>query len=141
MDTPRSRTFRRPTTVLVVDDHPLMLATIRTTLEREGYRVLVASNGAAALDVCRADVVDLVVLDHEMPGMNGLQVAERLRSNPLTFAIPILFTTSSTDSLSVRFVDGRWTVATISKPFRAAQLRESVARLVSVRYEGSLAFA
>jgi CheY-like chemotaxis protein len=83
--------------VLCVDDNEAILSLTRRALERTGYRVLTVNNGAAALEAFAANPVDAVILDYEMPGMTGGQVAlEMKRIKP---EIPkMLF--SSHDSIS-----------------------------------------
>ncbi|WP_240463653.1 response regulator transcription factor [Paenibacillus apiarius] len=67
-------------TILVVDDEPLIRELIADYLEDEGYAVLQAANGAAAVRLLRRRAVDLVVLDVMMPGKNGFEVCEEIRS-------------------------------------------------------------
>jgi CheY-like chemotaxis protein len=75
-------------TVLCVDDEAVGLQVRKTLLEREGYRVLTASNGPEGLGLFQQHDVHAVVLDYSMPGMDGGQVAAAMRqSNP---AVPIL---------------------------------------------------
>src|SRR5512143_578712 len=66
-------------TVLIVDDEPNILASLRRALEVEGYRALVAGGGAAALDKVTHEGPDLVLLDVVMPEMDGLEVLRRLK--------------------------------------------------------------
>jgi two-component system, OmpR family, response regulator MprA len=75
------REKRRPT-VLVVDDEPAISSFLRMGLAREGYDVLVAGDGASALEQCGSRRVDLVVLDVMLPGMDGVEVCRRLRGDP-----------------------------------------------------------
>ena len=65
--------------VLCVDDETIGLQVRRILLERAGYRVLTAVDGAAGLTVFEREPVDVVVLDYSMPGMNGGEVALRMR--------------------------------------------------------------
>jgi DNA-binding response OmpR family regulator len=76
-------------TVLLVEDDPVLRGTLAYNLAREGFRVLTAANGEAALDVARqeADRLDVVVLDVMLPGISGLQVLRVLRTKT---DIPIL---------------------------------------------------
>ena len=67
------------TSVLVVDDEPNLVELLRGYLEREGYTVQTAADGAAALDLARSDPPDLIILDVMLPGMDGLEVCRRLR--------------------------------------------------------------
>jgi CheY-like chemotaxis protein len=76
------REFYKPL-ILCVDDDEAILDLTRMALERKGYRVLTATNGIAALEAFAACPIDAVVLDYEMPGMNGGQVArEMMRIKP-----------------------------------------------------------
>ncbi|MFN8524355.1 MAG: response regulator transcription factor [Chloroflexota bacterium] len=75
------------TTILVVEDDERLVATIRRVLAYEGYRVRVASNGTAALQMARDEPPDLVVLDVLLPGINGLEVARRLHAGG---GVPVL---------------------------------------------------
>jgi CheY-like chemotaxis protein/signal transduction histidine kinase len=65
--------------ILVVDHEPETRAWLRAELEREGYRVAEAASGAEAVETARADRFDAVILDMHLPGMNGLQVLDRIR--------------------------------------------------------------
>jgi CheY-like chemotaxis protein len=79
-------------TVLFADDDPGILDSWRALLQREGYRVLAAQDGPEALRVFSAEAVDAVVLDYEMPGMNGGTVAAQIRQ--IKSGVPlILFST------------------------------------------------
>lgn len=70
----------RTTTVLVVDDEQHLRDLIRSYLEREGYHVLEAADGSAALDLARQHAPDVVVLDILLPEVDGLEVCRRLRT-------------------------------------------------------------
>ena len=65
--------------ILVVDDEPSIANNVRAYLEREGFTVLTADDGPSALKAARTFRPDLVVLDIMLPGMDGLEVLERLR--------------------------------------------------------------
>lgn len=67
-------------TVLVVDDEPAILELVRFTLERDGYRMVVASEGWEALDVARREHPDLVILDLMLPGLSGFELCRALRA-------------------------------------------------------------
>jgi two-component system, OmpR family, response regulator MprA len=80
--------------VLIVDDEDMVRVSLRRVLESEGFEVSEASNGEAALG-CVAEVrPDLIVLDILMPGMDGIEVCRRLRADPFTAKLPILFLTA-----------------------------------------------
>ena len=69
-------------TILLVDDDPDILQLLTLTLRPEGYRLLSASDGNAALEIARAERPDLLLLDWNMPGRNGLEVCRVLRAEP-----------------------------------------------------------
>ena len=79
--------------ILVVDDEPDERFLLRRMFEREGYEVLDASDGAAALAIARESPLDLIVTDMMMPVMDGAELIRRLRSDPATAGIPILAST------------------------------------------------
>ena len=84
--------------VLVVDDVPDNLSVLHDALDDTGYSVLVATNGEAALQRAAQALPDIVLLDAMMPGMDGFEVARRLKANPATAHIPIIFMTGLTET-------------------------------------------
>jgi two-component system response regulator MprA len=115
------------TTVLVVDDDRRLLDMLRRTLAYEGYRVVTAADGAAALIQAEAERPDVVVLDWLMPGLDGIQVAERLRAAD---DIPILMLTAR-DAIEDR-VTGLDSGADdyLVKPFAPAELLARIRALL-----------
>lgn len=84
--------------VLVVDDVPDNLAVLHDALDESGYTVLVATSGEAALVRAVQARPDIVLLDAMMPGMDGFEVARRLKAEPATAHIPIVFMTGLTET-------------------------------------------
>lgn len=82
MDTP---------TILVVDDTPTNLDVVGSILEAEGFRTLTAADGPTARVLSRAKQPDLILLDVMMPGETGFETCARLKSDPVTAEIPIIF--------------------------------------------------
>lgn len=82
-------------TVLVVEDSTTQSETIRIFLEENGLNVICAMDGPSGLKVAQAVCPDLVVMDVNMPGMDGFQVLQALKSDPETANIPIVMLTSS----------------------------------------------
>src|SRR4051794_18769383 len=81
-------------TILVADDSRLVRTVMARTLEGRGYRVLTAEDGVAAVELAWAEHPNLVLLDVDMPRMNGYQVARLLRNEPRTASIPIVILSS-----------------------------------------------
>ncbi|NOJ81203.1 hybrid sensor histidine kinase/response regulator, partial [Myxococcus xanthus] len=80
--------------ILVVDDSPLTRELIANLLEAVGYDTVIASDGAEALEVLESHPVDLVVTDLEMPGVNGLELARRLKGHPVHSRLPVVILTT-----------------------------------------------
>ncbi len=84
-------------TILCVDDDPVILDLQKTILERNGYTVLIASDGPTGITLATTEPVDMAVLDFKMPDMNGDQVAEALlKQRP---DLPVVVCTGFFDSL------------------------------------------
>jgi len=80
--------------VLVVEDNEVAVLQIRTILEESGHRVTVACNGGEALESVRHQVPDAIVLDLMMPGIDGFEVLEKIRSTEQTARVPVLVLTA-----------------------------------------------
>jgi DNA-binding response OmpR family regulator len=83
-------------TLLLVDDEPTLVATLKYNLEREGYHVITAADGETGLSAARANRPDLILLDLLLPAMDGLEVCRILRREMTT---PILMLTAKTDEI------------------------------------------
>lgn len=83
-------------TILAVDDTPANLTIVSTYLTHLGFGVLVAENGRAALAIAREYLPNLILLDVMMPELNGFQVCDALKQDPLTADIPVVFMTALT---------------------------------------------
>jgi len=84
--------------VLIVDDIPENLALLHDALDEAGHTVLVATNGESALQRARQSLPDVILLDALMPGMDGFEVARRLKADFATQHIPIVFMTGLTET-------------------------------------------
>lgn len=81
--------------VLVVDDRPVNRDLVRTVLGYYGHETLEAGDGAEALAMLRRQHPDLILTDVVMPGMDGYQLAQAIRSDPVSHDVPILFYTAN----------------------------------------------
>ena len=114
--------------VLIVDDIPDNLAVLHDALDESGYMVLVATDGASAIARAAQALPDIVLLDALMPGMDGFEVARRLKADEATAPIPIVFMTALTDTEHVLAAFAAGGVDYVSKPVRP---REVVARIAA----------
>ena len=108
--------------IMIVDDTPDNLALLSDTLSEAGYRVLVATDGMSALEQINYLKPDIILLDVMMPGIDGFETCHRLKSNPNTHSIPILFMTalSELDHLLRGFNEGA--VDYLVKPIRPPEV-------------------
>lgn len=117
-----------PTTpnILVVDDMPANLQLLTELLKQSGYRVQPVSSGEQAIQAVHTEPPDLILLDINMPGMNGYEVCKQLKSDATLNAIPVLFISAlgeTMDKIKAFAVGG---VDYIMKPFHFAEVRARV---------------
>jgi CheY-like chemotaxis protein len=84
-------------TILVVEDSPTQALHVQALLEREGVRVVLAGDGPEGIALAQRAHPDLVILDMQLPGMNGLQVCSELKRMPATAEIPVILFTRHDD--------------------------------------------
>jgi DNA-binding response OmpR family regulator len=80
--------------VLLVEDEANIAEAIRFILTRDGWRVTHLADGVAALDLLQREPPDLVILDHMLPGMSGLEILSALRADPGTRTLPVMMLTA-----------------------------------------------
>jgi CheY-like chemotaxis protein len=107
---------RRPL-ALIADDDADILMLISLTLERDGYEVVTAKNGLAALESVSDRVPHLVVLDLMMPGIDGCEVTRRLRSQEATRDVPIMIVTAFAEESQAAKALAAGADAYLRKPF------------------------
>jgi CheY-like chemotaxis protein/DNA-binding CsgD family transcriptional regulator len=117
--------------VLVVDDQPDNLSLLHDALDDAGYTVLVATDGASALARAAMAQPDIVLLDALMPGLDGFEVARRLKASPATAAIPIVFMTGLVETEHVVAAFAAGGVDYVTKPLRPKEVLVRIAAHVS----------
>ena len=127
-------------TILVIDDSPEIHDLLDVRLRPEGLRVEHALAPAEGLALAARLQPDLILLDVEMPGMGGMEVCSRLKADPLTSMLPVIFLTGAESvDIKVRGFD-LGAVDYVTKPFDAAELRARVrAALRTKRFHDMLA--
>ena len=111
--------------LLLVDDEPTNLRVLRTVLQ-EQYRLLFAKSGEEALQLVQKEQPDLILLDVMMPGLTGFDVCARLKANPVTSAIPVIFVTALKDEMDETKGFELGAVDYITKPISPAVVRARV---------------
>jgi signal transduction histidine kinase len=113
-------------TILIVDDTPINLRVIVESLEGRGYQIVVATRGEEALKRANYVQPDLILLDVMMPDLNGLEICRRLKAQPSTRDIPIIFMTSlaSVDDKVAGFSVGA--IDYVTKPLHVEEVRARV---------------
>ena len=112
-------------TILCVDDDPISLGLLRSALENE-YKLFFARNGTEALNAVSKHSIDLILLDVQMPDINGFVVAQRLKSNPETEHIPIIFITSLFEAHDEQLGFDAGGVDYITKPISSSVVRARI---------------
>ncbi len=116
--------------VLIVDDAPANLAVL-TQILKEPYQVRAAKNGALALKIAHAPTPpDVILLDVEMPDMDGYEVCEKLKSDEATRTIPVIFVTGHADPEQQAKGMALGAVGYVSKPVEPAVVLDKVAEAV-----------
>jgi diguanylate cyclase (GGDEF)-like protein len=133
---PSSPAPRRPR-LLVVDDQPVNIQALYQTFSSD-HQVLMATSGPQALDVCASKHPDLVLLDVEMPGMDGYEVCRRLKADESTRDIPVIFVTAHNDEAAETCGLEAGAVDFIAKPINPAIVRARVKTHLTLKAQSDL---
>ena len=120
-------------TVLVVDDTPANLEVLVSALSHAQFGVLVATNGSEALERARREEVDLILLDVMMPGIDGFETCARLKRDPGTRDIPVIFMTALTDTADKVKGFAAGAVDYVTKPIRHEEVLARVETHLALR--------
>jgi len=116
--------------ILIADDRPTSRELLRLVLERAGYEVLEAEDGEQAVERARSGNPDLILLDLQMPGLDGYAVLAALRSEPRFAHLPVLALTASAMRGDREKIMEAGFTDYLAKPAGPEVLRETVARLL-----------
>lgn len=116
-------------TVLAVDDSPSIRQMIKVTLGPVGYTVIEAGDGAEGVAKAKANALNLVITDLNMPVMNGLDMIKNLRTLPSLTGVPILFLSTESDDGIKQQAKAAGATGWITKPFKPEQLVAVVSKL------------
>lgn len=122
-----------PARILIVDDEAENRELLGLILEHEGYLTVTATCGEEALGIVALEPVDLIMLDFIMPGMDGREVAAKIKGNPATMYIPIVMVSAMDDHDSRMLAKSAGAADFFTKPMDRAELCERVRKILGVR--------
>jgi DNA-binding response OmpR family regulator len=119
--------------ILIVDDEPHLALMLADVLDEAGYEAHTIDNGLDALETVHRDPPDLMLLDVQMPGLDGFEVAARIKADPATAAIPIIMLTAmgGRGARVIGLESGAEEY--LAKPFDQAELLARVRNLLRLR--------
>ncbi len=119
--------------ILLVDDEPNLIDIMRRRLEPYGYEVITSNNGKEGLARATDEKPDLIVLDINMPVMNGHEMLERLRTNPDLQGTPVIMCSMSDRIQDVTMATSFNICAYVTKPFDYAELTGRIVEVLENR--------
>ncbi len=122
-------------TVLVVDDSAVMRRMVVKSLSVGGLQinqVFEAAGGQQALDILNAQWIDLVLCDINMPEMNGIELVERMTSDPLTAKVPVVMVTTERSEARISRLKELGVTGYLTKPFRPEMLARTVREVLGL---------
>ena len=110
------------TKILIVEDAAFMRLVLRQILERAGYQVVSAIDGQEGLEQITAEKPDLVIMDMNMPRMNGLEALRAIRSDPAICSLPVLMASATLEDANIAEWQEAGATGYVTKPFQSEQL-------------------
>ncbi|MEM6350911.1 MAG: response regulator [Cyanobacteria bacterium P01_D01_bin.14] len=126
--------YHRPVKILLVDDSFLDLTILSAMLSEQGYMVQRTSSAAAALRIAETLQPELVMLDINMPEMNGYELCRRLKDHPKTIDIPIVFVSASDDGIDKQKAFNAGGADYIEKPFQPEEVDVRIQNQLKIRW-------
>ena len=117
--------------ILIVDDSPSQLMGIQRIVEKLGHQTLTAEDGAAGVEVAKAELPDLILMDVVMPNLNGFQATRAISKEATTSHIPIVLVTTKDQETDKVWGMRQGAKAYITKPFNENQLIEVINGLLN----------
>ena len=117
-------------TILVIEDEPLGARLAQVILTSQGYEVAIVSDGIRGLEASRADAPALILLDLMLPGIDGYEILDRLKSDPQTASIPVVVLSARAHEAEISRATEAGATAYVSKPYRKAELLETVGSIL-----------
>ena len=127
-----------PARILVVDDEPDCLSIIQCRLEWCHYEVITASNGAEGLQIAENENPDIVLLDTNMPVMDGHEMLERMRKHPILRDTPIIMVTALCEMHDIAAASAHGIADYVTKPVDFTSLLEKISNILRNRVSRSI---
>ncbi|TAK15422.1 MAG: response regulator [Acidobacteria bacterium] len=118
--------------VVLAEDDPDIQLVARLSLKRAGFQVVLATNGREALERVTSEMPDVALLDWMMPELDGVEVCRRLKADPATAAVPVIFLTARSQEQELKTGLSIGAIGYITKPFDALTLGDRVRELLGV---------
>ncbi len=128
--TSKSNKKAGPARILVVDDEPDCLSIIQCRLEWCHHKVITGTNGADALKLAEEERPDLILLDTNMPVMNGLEMLERMRRNPALKDIPVIMVTALCERQDIAAASAFGIADYVTKPVDFPSLLDKISKIL-----------
>ncbi|MES5815366.1 twitching motility response regulator PilH [Pseudoxanthomonas sp. Soil82] len=116
--------------ILIVDDSPSQLMGIQRIVEKLGHQTLTAEDGAAGVEVAKAELPDLILMDVVMPNLNGFQATRTLSRESTTRDIPVVLVTTKDQDTDRMWGMRQGARAYLTKPFSESDLSDVIGRLL-----------
>jgi CheY-like chemotaxis protein len=117
--------------ILAIDDHPSVRKVLEFCLQRDGHSVLLAADGPTGLRMAADNSVDFVILDYDMPVMNGVAVCKAMKADPVLRQLPLVMITAYSTNEIIRQALGAGALEVIPKPFSMEHLKTTVNRYLT----------
>ena len=121
------------TKILVVDDSALMRRLLQQVLQAAGYEVVCTADGQEGLDKVAAEKPDLVIMDRNMPKVDGMEALRVLRANPATRSLPVLMASARLEPADAAEIQAAGANGLVPKPFQSKQLLAIIRQHLSER--------
>lgn len=112
--------------ILIVDDSPTQTMSLAKILKKNGHDVITAKDGAEGVQVAKAELPDLVLMDVVMPKVNGFQATRQITKNPSTSHIPVIIVTTKDQETDKIWGEGQGAKGYVIKPVEEATLMDTI---------------
>lgn len=117
--------------ILIVDDSPAQIFSLKKLLENWGHATVSAENGDQALQIARQEQPDIILMDIIMPGMNGFQATRKLSKDTATHKIPVIFVSKKDDETDRIWGMRQGATAFITKPVDPEELLAAITKAIN----------